>query len=100
MLKGLKVPFERLSREHQNLLTPRELPCARHLWDIWCALSKRRRSGINGAETLGFDQVLDWQQLYCRCLEAWEVKALFAIEDEWFRIVNGIPRKDEEENVD
>lgn len=99
VLENLKIPYERWAPRHKELMRPRDVPWLRHLWEVWCELGKRRRSGMNGAEPIGFDQVVYWQQLYNRHLELWEIQAVFAIEDEWYRIVNKIAKDDGEENV-
>lgn len=83
----LTVPEKRLTPEHRELLRPREAPAARFLWDVYVALSGRRRSGMSGADPIGFDQVLDWQTLTGRRLRGWQVSALFKVDAEWKRIV-------------
>lgn len=83
------VPEKRLTPAHRDLLRARDTPILRREWDIWMALSARRRAGLSRAESIGFDQIAAWQTVTGRSLAAWQLRALDAVENAWRKVMSG-----------
>ncbi len=86
----LTVPVKRLTPDHRALLELRDapVPTLRREWAIWAALASRRRSGMGGAEAIGFDQIVAWQACTGRQLAPWQLTALDAIEAAWRKVIS------------